>query len=229
MKKINRYKVSLVLNIIIVLLTVLSTIFMFTGFKFMHGVEPVLESTKLGAFKYFTVDSNVFAGIISFIFIFINIGVLKGKRKNISKKLYLLKLMATSGVTLTFAVVFLYLGHIAQGGIYSLLLNSNLFFHLIIPILNIVDFVLFIQFDDVLYRYAFYGLIPMGLYSIFYATNVILHINNGMVSPKYDWYWFVQNGIWTMIFVIPIIVSLNYIISLLLVLFNKKKKKFIEG
>ena len=137
--------------------------------------------------------------------------------------------MATSGVTLTFAVVFLYLGHIAQGGIYSLLLNSNLFFHLIIPILNIVDFVLFIQFDDVLYKYAFYGLIPMGLYSIFYATNVILHINNGMVSPKYDWYWFVQNGIWTMVFVIPIIVSLNYIISLLLVLFNKKKKKFIEG
>lgn len=229
MKKINRYKVSLVLNIIIVLLTVLSTIFMFTGFKFMHGDEPVLESTKLGAFKYYTVDSNIFAGIISLIFIFINIGVLKGKRKNISKKLYLLKLMATSGVTLTFAVVFLYLGHIAQGGIYSLLLNSNLFFHLIIPVLNIIDFVFLVKYDDILYRYAFYGLIPMGLYSIFYATNVISHINNGMVSPKYDWYWFVQNGIWTMVFVIPIIVSLNYIISLLLVLFNKKKKRFIEG
>ena len=43
MKKI---KISLILNIIIVLLVLLSSIFMFIGFKFMPG-ETLLEVSKL--------------------------------------------------------------------------------------------------------------------------------------------------------------------------------------
>lgn len=220
---------SLIVNILIVLLTLCATIIMFTGFKFMNGVEPVLESTKIGVFKYFTVDSNVFAGIISLIFIFVNIAILKGKIKGISKTLYILKLTATAGVTLTFAVVFLYLGQIADGGVMSLLLNSNLFFHLIIPLLNIIDFVFFVKIDNPLYKYSFFGLLPMFIYSIFYTTNVLIHMNNGRVSPKYDWYWFVQNGICTMVIVIPIIILLTYVLSLLLVIFNKKIFNRVEG
>ena len=222
MNKIIRYKLSLFYNCLIVVLTILSTIIMFTGYKFMHGVEPVLETTKLGVFKYFTVDSNIFAGIISVLFIFINIRLLKGEMEYVSKRQYILKLMATVGVFLTFSVVFLYLGPISKGGISSLLQNSNLFFHFVIPLLNVIDFIFFIKINDIKYRYAFYGFVPMLLYSCFYITNVLLHIENGMVSIKYDWYWFVQNGLWTMVIVIPIIILLTYLLSLILIILNKR-------
>lgn len=221
MKNNKRVKMSLYINIMITILTIIATIIMITGFKFMSGVEPVLESTKIGVFKYFTVDSNLFAGIISFIFILNEISIIKGEKKEISDKLYILKLMATTAVSLTFIVVFVYLGNIAENGLISLLLNSNLFFHLIIPLLNIVDFIFFIKKDNITYKYAFYGLIPTLLYAVFYTTNVIIHIENGRVSPKYDWYWFVQNGLWTMVIVAPTILLITYIISLILLLLNK--------
>lgn len=221
MENNKRVKMSLYINIMITILTIIATIIMITGFKFMTGVEPVLESTKIGVFKSFTVDSNLFAGIISFIFILNEISIIKGEKKEISDKLYILKLMATTAVSLTFIVVFVYLGNIAENGLISLLLNSNLFFHLIIPLLNIVDFIFFIKKDNITYKYAFYGLIPTLLYAVFYTTNVIIHIENGRVSPKYDWYWFVQNGLWTMVIVAPTILLITYIISLILLLLNK--------
>lgn len=221
MKNNKRVKMSLYINIMITILTIIATIIMITGFKFMTGVEPVLESTKIGVFKSFTVDSNLFAGIISFIFILNEISIIKGEKKEISDKLYILKLMATTAVSLTFIVVFVYLGNIAENGLISLLLNSNLFFHLIIPLLNIIDFIFFIKKDNITYKYAFYGLIPTLLYAVFYTTNVIIHIENGRVSPKYDWYWFVQNGLWTMVIVAPTILLITYIISLILLLLNK--------
>ena len=40
-------KISLAINFIIAILVTVSSIIMFTGFKFMHGTEIVLESTKL--------------------------------------------------------------------------------------------------------------------------------------------------------------------------------------
>jgi len=221
MENNKRVKMSLYINIMITILTIIATIIMITGFKFMTGVEPVLESTKIGVFKSFTVDSNLFAGIISFIFILNEISIIKGEKKEISDKLYILKLMATTAVSLTFIVVFVYLGNIAENGLISLLLNSNLFFHLIIPLLNIIDFIFFIKKDNITYKYAFYGLIPTLLYAVFYTTNVIIHIENGRVSPKYDWYWFVQNGLWTMVIVAPTILLITYIISLILLLLNK--------
>ena len=57
--KNKKIKISLVLNIIIVLFTIIACFMMFTGLKFSNGVEPVLETTKLGMFKFFTVDSNL--------------------------------------------------------------------------------------------------------------------------------------------------------------------------
>ena len=47
MNKKKCLKISLTINFIIVILVIMSSIIMFTGFKFMHGTEVVLESTKL--------------------------------------------------------------------------------------------------------------------------------------------------------------------------------------
>lgn len=73
----RKLKISLVLNIIIVLFTVIAIIMMFTGFGFTNGEEPVLETTKLGMFKFFTVDSNLLMGIVSLIFVIYEINILK--------------------------------------------------------------------------------------------------------------------------------------------------------
>ena len=192
-------KISFVLNIIIVLMVVVASIIMFTGFKFMHGPTPILESTKLGMFRFFTVDSNLFMGIVSLIFI---IGMLK--YKEIPKWMYILKFMGTCGVTLTFVVVFVYLGPIAKDGIISLLQNSSLFFHLLIPIVSIITFCFFENTKLLSFKESFYGLVPCLLYSLYYVTNILVHMENGKVSTKYDWYWFVQNGVWTAFIVAPL-------------------------
>ena len=217
MKKNNKkIRISLIINFIIFLLTTIATIMMFTGFKFMHGPEPILESTKLGMLKYFTVESNIFMGLVALFFVLEEIKILKGKKSEISDKLYILKLMSTTAVGLTFLVVFAYLGPIAENGILSLLMNSSLFFHLIIPVMSMVNFSMFEKTNKLSFKYTFFGLIPSFVYSIFYLTNVLIHIENGMVSTKYDWYWFVQNGVWTAIIVVPSIFAVTYVISLIL-------------
>ena len=200
-------------------MVVFASIIMFTGFKFMHGPEPVLESTSLGMFRFFTVDSNIFMGIVSLLFLF---GLYKYK-ENIPKWFYILKLMGTCGVMLTFLVVFLYLGPISKDGIISMLQNSNLFFHLFIPVFSFITFAFFEKTEKLLFKDTLYGLVPCFIYSIYYTINVLIHMENGKVSPIYDWYWFVQNGIWMVFIVAPMILGISYLISLILWKLNKKK------
>lgn len=209
-------KKSLILNTIIVLLTTLASIIMFTGIKLTHGAEPLLETSKIGMFKFFTVDSNIFMGVISLLYI---IKILKNKE--ITKTLQILKLMSTTSVTLTFIVVFLYLGPIAQDGISSMLQNSNLFFHLIIPLLSIITFVKYEKINIKL-KDTLYGIIPTITYALFYLINILIHTENGKVSPIFDWYWFVQNGVKTAIIVLPLIILITYIISLILYKLNRR-------
>ena len=180
----------------------------------------VLESNKLGMFRFFTVDSNMFMGIVSLIFIFKEIELLKGKE--IEKKYYILKLMSTTSVGLTFLVVFAYLGPITEYGIKSMVTNSNLFFHLLIPLISMINFVFFEKTDKLKLKDTKYGLIPMFIYALFYITNILIHMENGKVSTVYDWYWFVQNGIWTIVIVIPVIFSITYLISLIMWKLNRK-------
>ena len=217
----NRLKISILLNIIIVVFTIFASIVMFTGFKFMHGAEPVLESTKFGAFRFFTVDSNVFMGIASFAFMIEEIKLLKGINKSINKKMYILKLMATTAVTITFLTVFLYLGPISKDGIPSMIQNSNLFFHLIIPVLSIITFVFFEKTNTISFKNTLFGIIPTLIYELYYLINILIHMENGKVSPLYDWYWFLQNGVWTAIIVAPFMLIVSYLVSIVLWKINK--------
>lgn len=212
-------KKSLILNILITLLTIFASIIMFTGIKITHGAEPLLEISKIEMFKFFTVDSNIFIGIISLLF-----AIKEIKNEEITKNMYRLKLMSTTAVTLTFIVVFIYLGPISKDGIKSMLQNSNLFFHLIIPVLSIINLTLFEKTDKLKRKDTLYGIIPTVIYALFYLTNILIHVENGKVSPIYDWYWFVQGGLKTAIIVAPTIILITYIISLILWKINRKEK-----
>ena len=105
-----------------------------------------------------------------------------------------------------------------------MIVNSNLFFHLLIPVLSMLNFSIFERNDKLKFGYTFYGIIPTALYGVYYLTNIFIHMENGQVSPIYDWYWFVQNGVWTVIIVVPMLFTITYIISLILWRFNKKMR-----
>lgn len=218
----KRIKNACVLNIIICLLTIIASVIMFTGFKFMPGSEISLEATSLRMFSFFTVDSNMFMGLIALISAYYEYQAIKNTQE-IPKLIYLLKLMATTGVGLTFLVVFTYLSYIAEGGVYVMIMNSNLFFHLVILVLSMITFMFFEKTNCLKLKDTLYGLVPMLIYAIFYLINILIHMENGKVSPKYDWYWFVQNGVWTAVIVVPIIIALTYLISFVLWKVNKEK------
>lgn len=218
----KNYKISLIINIIIILMVTIASIIMFTGYKFMDG-KILLESSKLGMFKFFTVDSNLFMGIVSILFVIEETRLLKGKINSIPTSMYILKLMATTGVTLTFLVVFIYLAPLT-GSMYLMITNSNLFFHLLIPILSIITFTLFEKNNRINFKYSFYGLITVIIYAIYYLINVLIHIENNIISPEYDWYYFVQNGVRITIIIAIMILIISYTISFLLWKLNKVKK-----
>lgn len=214
MKKI---KISLIINILIVLLVIMGSIFMFTGFKFMPD-KTLLEASKIEMFKFYTVDSNILMGIISLIFIKYEVRFIN-ENKKIPKKIYILKLIGTSGISLTFLTTAFFLA--PQYGLYAMYNNNNLFFHLIIPLLSIITYTLFEKHDNK-YRYALYGIIPMFIYSIFYMTNILIHLNDGGLTFKYDFYGFLQGDINNIYVVIPSIYLIAYLISISLIFVNKK-------
>ena len=215
MKKI---KISLIINIIITVLVVLASIFMFAGIKFMPG-STLLEVSKLGMLKFYTVDSNILMGISSFIFIIYERKLLNKKIKEISTKIYILKYMSTVAISLTFLITIIFLS--PQYGFYALYNNSNLFFHLIIPVLSIITYI-FYEHHQTKYKYAIYGIIPMFIYSIYYSSRVLIHLNDGGLTFKYDFYGFLQGNINNIYIVIPVIYLTTYLISLFLIFFNKK-------
>lgn len=221
----NRNKIAMILNYIIVVFVIIATITMFTGFKFMYGQEQVLESSTFGMFRFFTVDSNLLMGFTALLLAIQEKKLLMGKINKIPKIYYILKLMGTVSVTLTILVTISYLGTIAPGGIISLLQNSNLFYHLIIPLLSIIAFCFFEKTNIIKLKDTIYGVIPMFIYGLYYLVNILIHIENGKVSIKYDWYWFVQKDINQIYVIFPLIFIITFIISIILWIINKTNKK----
>ncbi len=215
-------KKSIILNCIILFLVIIAIIFMFNGIKFMPGESMVLDTSSIQMLKFFTIDSNLLIGTVSLLFLFYEIKVQRNKIKEIPAFLYRLKLMGTTAVSLTFLVVFGYLAPITEYGFYKMIMNSNLFLHLIIPVLSIITFVFFEKNNKLKKKDALYGIIPTFLYAIFYLSNILIHMENGKVDFKYDWFWFVQNGVWTAVIVVPVIFIITYLISLCLLKFNKR-------
>ena len=193
------------------------------GFKFMYGYEPYPELIGVPIFSYYTVQSNIFMGIISFIFANREYQILRGSKKEIPTIHYIFKMVATVAVSLTFFVVFAIIGFMTKGGHIPLLRNSYLFFHLIIPVVSILNFVIFEKTNNIKFKYIFYGLLPTFLYEIYYTINILVNMKNGTVSVRNDWYSFAQNGIVRTILVAPMMLGITFCLSLIIWKLNKKK------
>ena len=224
MKK-NKIIISVIINISIAVATLIVLILGCAGIKFMKGYDSSVDAIGVSMFRFFTVQSNMLMGVVALIFAIKEIQLLKGKITQIPMKHYIAKMAATTAVSLTFFVVFAYLGPISKGGTVSLLQNSNLFLHLITPVASILTFVLFEKTNTIKFKNTMYGLVPTVLYSIYYIINLSFHIENGKVSTEYDWYWFVQNGIWTAVIVAPMMLGITYIITLIMWKLNRIRVK----
>lgn len=215
----NTYSVSIVFNIIIFVLMVFSIVSTVIGFQFMDSIN-VLSSTNLQAFCYFTVDSNILAGIVSLIYV---IYMSRKKRNTMPRWLSFLKLAATTGVTLTMMVTVCFLAPVSDRGFFALFMNSNLFMHFVIPVLCIVSFIFFESAEKQLrFSHTLTGIIPMFIYSIFYTANVLLHLENGKPSFQYDLYGFLGGKLSNIWFVMPAIYLITWLFSLGLWFGNKK-------
>ena len=221
MKKSNLKK-SFIMNILIFIIVVLGIIFMMTGFKFM-GNHEVLSSTGLSPFRFYTVDSNIFVGVASLILIIYECLYLKGKIKEIPKYVYVIKYIGTVAVTLTFLVTLLYLAPMFGDKFILLYLNSNLLFHLIVPLLSFISFVIF-EKTKLEFKHTFYGVSTMLIYGIFYGINVYIHQVDGIVPTEYDWYGFVRGGISSMFIVYFIMFIFTYVISYMTYKLNSEKR-----
>lgn len=215
----KKLKISMALNCLIFLFTVFATVSMLTGFEFMSK-ENIFTSSSYKAFKYFTVDSNVFAGLISLIYMIYLCLFSKGKIKELPKCLHYLKLAATTGVTLTMMVTLCFLAPRAAS-YFALFMNANLFMHLVTPLFCIISFAFF-EPAKLSFKESFLGTGPMILYALYYIPNILLHLDNGKVSPMYDWYGFLLGGLNTIWFVIPFILLLTWLFAICLWFVNKR-------
>lgn len=218
----RKIKISFILNILIFILSLLGILIMFLNIKFMPGTD-LLKTKGLENLKFFTVDSNILVGLISLMFSYFEYLVIKNKKEFIPTYMYVLKLVGTIGVTLTFLTTAFYLAPSIPNGYYALYRNSNLFFHLIIPLLSIISFVFFERTNKIKFKYVILCLIPILCYGVFYTLNILLHLDNGVINKEYDFYMFAQGGVNTIVFIFLIIQLFSYLISIILWKLNRTK------
>ena len=111
---------------------------------------------------------------------------------------------------------------ITPNGLLSMYTNKNLFFHGLIPLLAIVNFIFFEKSNKINIKNTLLVFIPVLLYSLFYLINILIHMENNTVSYKYDWYHFLDGKITNLFITIPLIFGLTYLLGFVLYKLNKK-------
>ena len=220
----TRGKISIIMNILIFAFTLFATVCLIIGFKFMGQFE-VLSERNFKSFKYFTVDSNIFAGLISLAYVIYKFTPKGKESEKLPPALYILKLAATTGVTLTMMVTVFFLAPTSNGQFLRYFMNSNFFMHLITPLLCIISFIFFEAAEAKKLSVTIPGILPMLLYSFYYTSNILLHLDKGKVNPAYDWYHFLAGGLNTIWFVIPLLYLVTWIFAFALWALNKKFAK----
>ena len=183
-------RVGLVLgwNLAIVGMTLIGLVIML----FFDSGEGLLTATGAENLKFFTVLSNLFEGLVSLILAVRLCRIRRGVAEGIPHMLYLLKLMACVTVTVTFLVVALFFG--PWVGYRYLYRDANLWFHLLIPLAAILEFVLIDRFDRISLRETLWAPLPALIYGVVYTLNVLIN-GPGEFPDANDFYGFLHWGL----------------------------------
>lgn len=209
--------ISLILNIIIVIFGITGTYLMFT----FTGKGTGLTASGFQNFKFFTVLSNEFCMIVSIIWIIFFV----------MKKEFpiLIKLMAAASVGLTFIIIAAFLAPMYPDlNMYS---GSNLWFHLILPLTAMLEFIL-LDSDikrnaKIPFRYTILSAVFALVYGTFYMVNILIN-GIGTWPDSNDWYGFLNWGWPVGIGIFGFIVLMNWGMACLLRWLNNLLNKCIE-
>ena len=217
----KRLKLSMITNLATVILTVYAWYLMLTS----RTGNGMLASVGLSSLKYFTVLSNLFAGIMSVIWLAALIRSLKTGAE-ISERLQVLKLASATAVGLTFLTVLVFLGRIY--GYRSMYVGANLWFHLIVPVTGMAEFTLLETYKKIPVRYAFLSALTSLIYGIGYLVNILIN-GVGIWPDTNDWYGFLNWGYAVGIAIFAVIVIMNFGSALLLRGVNNAVNKKARG
>ena len=172
---------EIILNLIIVIFTVIGIILMLTS----EAEEGALQSSGIENFKFYTVLTNVFCGIVASVFLVFEI------LKKDTEKIRVLKLAAVVGVAITFAVVAFMFGPLY--GFLQFYKRGNLFFHLLLPVTAMIEFI-FIRRKKIPFKFTVFAAIPTLLYGIGYLLNILINGKGGPWPDTNDFYGFLNWG-----------------------------------
>ena len=189
MESINRKRVicGIAVNCLIFILVVFAFVQMM-----QRAGSVALTARGLGSLKYFTTLSNIFAALVSVVYAVFLIFALKGHREGVPHALFVLKLMSTASVGVTFLVVIAFLGPLF--GFASMYRGSNLWYHLIVPLICIFDFAFIERTDKVSFRETLLCMVPVFIYGMGYLINILVN-GVGEWPNRNDFYGFVLWGL----------------------------------
>ena len=177
------------------------------------GLGIIMLGGNRSLFEYYTVDSNLFALIMTVVYLYFVC-----TNKKINKVIYLLRLMSLVSLMITFLVVLFILTFMVPlqflfWGYYG----TNLILHVICPLLLLYIYFKFDEKVKVNKYELIYNMIPTLIYAI---VLIILNIK-GIVDGPYAFLRFNFQPLYQSVLWFILIVGITYPIGLVL---NKLKK-----
>ncbi len=207
------------MNVAVFLLVIVAFVMGFFKIQFITDNEA---RPGVDMFKFFTVQSNILAGIACAVLAVYEILYSHGRINAIPEWVYLFKYVSTIGVTLTMLTVVCFLGFIAPGGYFSLFINSNLFFHFVIPMITLISFVLFEHTEELKFFETTTGLFHSFFYGIFYMVNAYSHMEGGAIPAEHNWYGFAYPNVLFSVIMCVVMLAVTYGISVAIWALNRK-------
>ena len=191
----SRQNIRILLNILLPLL-----VFWSWG-RMFRGVEGgLLSSAGMRSLRYFTVLSNLLEAFVSLLFLS---ALLTGSGQALCVRL---KFTAAVCVGLTFFTVIFFLGPLY--GYPPMYKGSNLWLHLIVPLLAMAEFV-FLNDIPMRYQENLISLLPMLVYGVFYIANVLVN-GRGEGPSLNDFYGFFLWGLPAALFILCVIILATF-------------------
>ncbi len=191
-----------------------------------HDAGALLLTKGLKNFKYYTVLSNVFAGIVSAMWLGRALAF-RGREYD-PDPLYMkvLRLTAAAAVTVTFLTIACFLGPIyGHAHMYH---NANFFFHLVVPIVAFIAYFFSGDAKQIPFKATYGAAVFTFLYGSIYLINILVN-GKGVGEDSNDWYGFLNWGMPIGIVIFAFITLTAWGVALLLrFIANRLKRKASE-
>ena len=199
----DKKKVRLIYNIIMTCFVLYAWLIMF-----FNTEEGMLTARGFINLKFYTTLSNIFAAVVAVIWIIDHL------RKKDNPSIALWKLMSAAAVGVTFTVVIGFLGPLYGFG--TMYVGSNFFLHLVVPVMAMVEFIIFNE-KKMSVKDNLFVIFPPLVYGTVYVINTLI---NGVKGN--DIYGFLIWGYPIGILIFIVICFAAFMIGLALLFINSK-------